>query len=385
MDARKKRRIIRQVRGWTIITVALILIVAILWGIIALASNLISSLFRSGGDVKYDMPAPYVESGELVEFTGRVEHIFFHPLIAYPELTFDDDYMSRGFDEWFVTVDEFNKIMQSLYERDFILVHAHDLFDESSGTFKRKKLMLPKGKKPIIISLDDMNYYTYMQENGTVHRLVLDSNNNVASYTKHPDGRETIDRDRCVVPLLDDFVSRHPDFSHNGAKACIGLTGFEGILGYRTHADSPNRQQEAEAVAPIINRLKATGWTFASHSYSHGDTAALSYDELLDDCTKWRNEVESLVGSTPIYLYPYGSAVPADDPKYSLLTSYGFKAMCAVGVESYIVYHDNSLAMDRRHVDGIAFRFQRDLNLDLYDANEILDPVRPAEYQYPED
>ena len=59
-----------------------------------------------------------------------------------------------------------------------------------------------------------------------------------------------------------------------------------------------------------------------------------------------------------------------------ILRDFGFKMLCHVGVESYINYAEDTIVLDRRHVDGIAFRQQRDLNLDLYDANEVFDPVR---------
>lgn len=385
MNSRKFRKFKTQFIGWTIIVLIIAIVALVVFGIVSFTKNIITGsaipAFSRNDKTVYNLPAPYPVPAEYEEYTGRVEHIFFHPLIAYPELTFDYDYQSKGFDDWFVTVDEFNKIINSLYEKDFILVSPYEMFEYKDGSFARKNPMLPKGKKPIIISLDDMNYYEYMQENGTIHRLIFDSNNNVAAYTKRPDGTEIITRDNCIIPLLDDFVSKHPDFSHNGAKGCIGLTGFEGVLGYRTHKDSPTRQEEIDKVLPIIKRLKDSGWTFASHSYAHRDTAQMSYDSLAEDCEKWKNEVQSLIGDTEIYLYPYGSGVKRDDPKYDLLVSYGFRSLCAVGIESYVEYSDTALAMDRRHVDGIALRHQRELNLDLYDANEIIDSIRPAEYQ----
>lgn len=30
------------------------------------------------------------------------------------------------------------------------------------------------------------------------------------------------------------FIQEHPDFSNNGARGILGLTGYNGILGYRT-------------------------------------------------------------------------------------------------------------------------------------------------------
>lgn len=331
----------------------------------------------------YDLPQPaYTEPENLVLYEGRVEHIFFHPLIAYPELTFDFDYQAKGFDDWFVTVSEFNKILDSLYEKGFMLVDINEIFEETpSGEIKKRGILMPEGKKPIIISVDDVNYYEYMQQNGTIHRLVLDQNGEVSAYTRHSDGTESITRDNDIVPILDDFVKKHPDFSLRGAKACLALTGYEGILGYRTHSESQIAESEREKVMPVVQRLKASGWSFASHSYAHNDAQKMSYEKLERDCAKWKNEVESLTGPTKIYIYPYGSGVYNTDPKYKLLLSYGFRLMCHVGIESYIKYHSDGVVMDRRHVDGIALRYQGHLNRDLYDADSVIDPIRPAEYQ----
>ena len=50
-----------------------------------------------------------------------------------------------------------------------------------------------------------------------------------------------------LVPILDRFVEEHPDFSYRGAKAILALTGYNGVLGYRTDETydpaSPNYDQ----------------------------------------------------------------------------------------------------------------------------------------------
>ena len=43
-----------------------------------------------------------------------------------------------------------------------------------------------------------------------------------------------ISQDLDAVTILDKFVREHPDFSPYGAKGCLSLTGYCGILGYRT-------------------------------------------------------------------------------------------------------------------------------------------------------
>src|SRR5579871_276889 len=110
-------------------------------------------------------------------YQGPIYNIFFHPLIAYPEKAFNrtNDHLDH-MDPWFVTVNEFNKILPELYKRGFVLVSPKDLFAEKKDEhgqiiFSRKKLILLEGKKPLILSLDDYNFYTTMKMHGTVHRF----------------------------------------------------------------------------------------------------------------------------------------------------------------------------------------------------------------------
>ena len=56
-----------------------------------------------------------------VAYDGVVEHLFFHPIVAYPELAFDGDYKSDGIDDWMVTAGEYAKILQSVYDKGYIL------------------------------------------------------------------------------------------------------------------------------------------------------------------------------------------------------------------------------------------------------------------------
>ena len=37
-----------------------------------------------------------------------------------------------------------------------------------------------------------------------------------------------------MVPLIDTFVKEHPDFSYHGRKGILAMTGYDGVLGYRT-------------------------------------------------------------------------------------------------------------------------------------------------------
>ena len=91
-----------------------------------------------------------------------------------------------------------------------------------------------------------MNYYSYMRHHGYADRLVLDKNKHVVSETTDSKGHATYSDDNDIVPILNKFVKEHPDFSLNGEKGVVALTGYEGVLGYRTN----------ELTVKIIQRIK---------------------------------------------------------------------------------------------------------------------------------
>lgn len=322
-------------------------------------------------------PLPAADA-ELVAYEGPVEHIFFHPLIVYPELAFDGDGMEAGYDDWFATAREFRLILEALYQRGYILVDFRDVVEEEPGGMEQKQLMLPRGKKPLIISIDDLNYYEYMRANGNAYKLIVDTDGTVKTYSVSPEGRPVISADDEIISILDAFVSRHPDFSFHGAKGVIALTGYEGILGYRTNERSaPGYETEMREAMAVVRRLKETGWSFASHGWGHLDAAKISAETLARDTRRWKEEVEPLIGPTPVYIYPFGSAPAPGDRKLQILRDLGFRVFCAVGPAPGLTVTGGSVFTERRHIDGLALRTQRQMLLHLFDADAVIDEVRP--------
>lgn len=358
----------------------------------------------------YEAVKTYWSEDQLTQEWGPnqvVEHIFFHPVIAYPEWAFRDGPATQsekeGLDDWMLTVDEYNKILQSLYDKGYILVAIEDVWsevtDEIGTRMVRNTLMLPEGKKPLIISFDDVNYYQYMLEQGFTSKLLVGEDGQIWAECTDPYTQETfLTQELDATPLLDNFVLEHPDFSLNGAKAVIGLTGYQGILGYRTQTDrdvtdptelaafEANRQKEIEAVKPVIVRLKETGWTFASHTWAHINLENKSMERIQDDTQRWLNEVGSLVGPTTVMLYPYGGRpdggndVSKTGAQFRYLHEQGFRVFASVGVESFskIKSDISAVICDRMHPDGTTLRWSRNRYLQFYDAVDIIDlDVRP--------
>lgn len=344
------------------------------------------------------MPEGGVRDGIIYKpYDGVVEHLFFHPVIAYPELAFDGDMQEKGLDSYMVTVDEFWRILESVYINDYILVDIHHVWSEIENEageqeMVRNTLYLPEGKKPVIFSYDDTNYYPYMLENGFTYKLILGEDGKVWSYGLDPEGNEVISKDLDAIPILDQFVEEHPDFSPFGAKACLSLTGYEGILGYRTQTASDWNeekeifcQSEREAVKPVIEELKRTGWTFGSHTWGHIRLGSSSMGKIQMDTQRWQEEVESLVGETEIFFYPHGERPDGNDwtrtgQVFQYLQEQGFRVFCSVGSESFSYIKPDICAVicDRLHPDGASLRNSREGYLQFYDAKDVMDTnIRP--------
>ena len=361
----------------------------------------------------YDAVRNYWSEDQLTQAWGPdqvVEHLFFHPVIAYPQWAFHDcgatQSEKEGLDDWMVTVDEFNKIIQSVYDKGYILVNMGDVWSEVTDAngvtrMQRNTLMLPEGKKPLIISFDDVNYYDYMLEQGFTSKLVLGDDGQIWAECTDPYTGETfLTQDLDATTLLDKFVLEHPDFSLNGAKAIFSLTGYQGILGYRTQNDidiaeddparpafDAKRAAEIEAVKPIIARLKETGWTFGSHTWGHIRLDTRPLESIQRDTLRWEEEVGSLVGPTNILFYPHGARPDGNDwqntgPAFQWLQSQGFRIFASVGINSFSYIKDDISAVicDRLHPDGTTLRNGKALEWysQFYDAREIIDlDVRP--------
>lgn len=78
-----------------------------------------------------------------------------------------------------------------------------------------------------------MNYDLELSGQGLASRLVLDGNGALTCERQASDG-STVTGAFDVVPCVEAFIQEHPDFSNNGARGILGLTGYNGILGYRT-------------------------------------------------------------------------------------------------------------------------------------------------------
>lgn len=318
----------------------------------------------------------------LTKYDGQIYHIFFHSLIIYPELAFDGDYKEEGYNLWMTTTDEFKKMLPLLWENDFILIDIQSLITKNGdGSITQNELYLPPGKKPLIISIDDVNYYSYMKGDGFADKLVLDKNGDVKTLVTTPSGEEIITNDGDVIPILDEFVKNNPSFSYRGAKGVIAVTGYEGALGYRINSESENKESELEGCKKVAERLRSTGWTFACHSYTHNDyfrdyTATM--ENVVYDTDKWKNVIEPAIGKTGIYISPFGYMFPEDDERFRYIIESGFDIYCPVSTYMTTTYRESYMLQDRFNMDGFTMmKNPEKVNGVFFDVSKVIDSRRP--------
>ena len=312
-----------------------------------------------------------IKKSQLVKYDGQFYHVFFHSLIVYPELAFDGDYMHEGYDMWMTTVSEFKNMLPQLYERGFILYSMKDIQ-------KGKDIMLPPGKKPLVISIDDVCYYDYMKNDGFADRLVINEAGEVACEVRTPEGGTIVTYDGDVMPILDQFVKEHPDFSYRGAKGVVALTGYEGALGYRiTDLEGDELTKAQEEVKKIATVMKENGWLFACHSYTHNDyfkDGGVAYDTLVNDTQRWENTIAQYVLDPDIYISPFGYHLKEGDDRLKYLSAdMGYTYFCPVSTAMRTIYTDDGTVIQERfNLDRFNMRNQQDfINKTFFDVDSV--------------
>ena len=338
-----------------------------------------------------------------------ITHVFFHTMIHDTAKAFDGDAKEAGYNQVMTTMSEFEKIMTTMYEKGYVMVSLHDMCKvNEDGTVSRGEIMLPPGKTPFVLSQDDVSYYHYMDGDGFASRLVVDSDGKVKNAYIQDNGTEILG-DFDMVPWVDTFVEQHPDFSYHGHKGIIALTGYEGVLGYRTdevyrtreagrvteyqqkffneHPDfnEASWQKEVDMATEVAQAMKAEGWEFASHTWGHISPAAFGLEATRQDTERWLANVGPIVGDIDVIIFAFGADIgdwhpyTSDNSLFTYFKSKGFNIFCNVdSSKNWVQFGDTFMRQGRRNLDGYRMYYNPEMLSDLFDVDAVWDDSRPT-------
>ena len=333
----------------------------------------------------------------------QVTHVFYHTLIRDTGKAFDGDYKTGDYDQVMTTIDEFNQITQSMYDKGYVMVSIYDMAtSDENGNMNAGEILLPPGKVPFVLSQDDVCYYHYMDGDGFATKLIVDGEGKIRNEYVEDDGSISVG-DYDVVPLIDRFVEEHPDFSYRGAKGIVALTGYNGILGYRTDSSYETRPDDLDAdkvrwldahpdfnlnterenAARVAQAMKDEGWLFASHTWGHQNVSQVSLERLQADTQKFKENVDPLIGGTDIIIFAFGADLTSVEDysgeKFEYFKSQGYNYYCNVDSSQYFVQiRSNYFRQGRRNLDGYRMYYNPELLSDLFDAQSVFDSSRPV-------
>ncbi|MBR3865626.1 MAG: hypothetical protein IKM67_02810 [Clostridia bacterium] len=336
----------------------------------------------------------------LVKYDGKIYHIFFHSLIIDTDLAFDNKGSSaRNYNEVMTTVSEFKAMLPLLQEKGFVLYDITETCEYKDGKVTPKPIYLPEGKKPLILSIDDVNYYTYMVDDGFARYLDVDASGRVVTMVggtpiRHNDAKKhvkgykgcEISYEGDVMPILDTYVAEHPEFSFRGAKGIVAITGYEGAFGYRITDPSwfteEEQTQMQNKVREVANALRNTGWQIANHSYTNNQYWAnktMTMEQLKYDTGRWINDIMPYVGETHILISPFGVSFKSTDERMKYITEeLGFYIYCPVGSTLNTQFNGTYMLNERLNLDGMTMLWYPErISKYFFDPALVVDPERP--------
>ena len=331
---------------------------------------------------------------------GRIVNLSFNLLVADPQRAYANSKYGSSFARNFITVSEFTNILTQLHENGYVLVDLDDFIqvttDESGKTtYAPKTIYLPGGKKPLVLTQTHVNYNTYMIDSdgdgladkggsGFASRLVLDANGALTCEYVDKNGN-VLTGAYDMVPILNTFIQSHPDFSYQGARAILAVSGYDGLFGYRTDPETAEKisqeyyDQQLQQVPAILDALRRDGYTIACYTYDNLAYGSLTPDELQEDLDNWTNEVTPILGETPILVYAKESDIGRyQGEKYDRIINAGFRYFLGFceDVDPWIEFTDSYVRQGRILVNGSNLGAKPYLFIGMFDAKSVLDPAR---------
>ena len=252
---------------------------------------------------------------------AKIPNLSFRTLVADLDKASADPNRGSRYASRYITTDEFTRILEQLHANGYVLVSMSDFAlpatDAEGGVaVNRTSIRLPEGKKPIILTQEGVNYYSHMEScGGFADSLTVNASGELTCLMGDTEGNFDF------VPVLNAFLAEHPDFSYEGARATIAVSGYEGLFGMDL-----SRTAEIQAVA---DKLRAQGYDIACYTYADMEYADFGVAGLTEDINKWNEQIVPVLGQTDMLVYPTGGDFKGRESysgsKYEALHDFGFR------------------------------------------------------------
>ena len=335
-----------------------------------------------------------------IDNASTIPNLSFHCLIADPARAFSDKDYGKSYNQNYVTIDEFSKILEQLYEGGYVLVDFDSFIVETVGedgkvTYSTQPIYLPEGKKPVMITETLVNYELFTIDSdgdweadkggdGFASKLVVKDGKIVNEYVD-ADGNVLYGA-YDLVPILEEFISKHPDFCYQGARATLAVSGEDGVFGYRIMHSAKEKKgedyynQQVEGAKEIAQALRDRGYTIACYTYANVAYGSISATKIQVDLDNWKKEVKPVLGEVPILVYAKASDISADGNyeggKYNVLKNAGFRYFISSGNSPYADVTVNYVRQSRIMVTGQQMIAKPDLYSNYFNVKEVLNNQR---------
>ena len=351
----------------------------------------LAAIFPNDARCANDLLIATSNTTETVTYNGKVEVLCVRNLIADTDLARSGSY-GNSILEKYLTCAEFENMISALYENNYCLIDAEALAGLDNDTYLvEMPLTVPLGKKPLILVIESLDYSARNYGQGLCQRLVLNDQGQVCSEYIDVNGDAVVSSTKEAIGILERFVEEHHDFTYDGAKGVISVSGYESCFGYVVSQDEIDDRNSAlasagypnvnlndseldanrDTVMAIADALKDTGWKFASSTYGYINARQSDMDEIEADTSKWMEQIEPLLGDTHMIVYPNGDYIFGTDQRAVYLKNNGFRIFFGIGPRPYYIYGDNYLYYDRTIINGKSLR-NSDLSR-LFDASAIIE------------
>lgn len=335
----------------------------------------------------------------LVEYKDPtlIPNLSFHVLIEDMTRAKQDAELGGKYNKNFVTTGEFSKILNQLYTNGYVLVDFNSFVAantdlDGNQKFMVKSILLPDGKKPVMLTETMVNYFEYMVDSdgdhkadakgdGFANKLVVDGNGDIKAEYIDASG-QTLVGNYDFVPILEDFIAEHPDFCYQGARAILAVTGSQGVFGYRcntSYISTISQQYYDEQVAgakAIADALRNKGYTIACFTYKNDAYGKLSVAQIQADMQSWASQVVNVIGQVDTFVFAQTSRLTeygANSNAFQVMYTSGFRYFISNDTTPYTEVNDTYVRQNRLMVTGENMQHKSSMFAGLFDTNAVLE------------